>query len=78
MIDNQDILVDPMESLEYIVSAIDNNGCVSEINETPDVGWDGRLSNGDFAPAEVYTYLIEVEYPNSQTEVFKGTVTLIR
>jgi len=134
MIDNQNILVDPMESLEYVVSAIDSNGCMTAIdvtvdflvrvqipnlfspgnddinnyfdlilveklrsfatpttfkvynrwgnlmydNETPDVGWDGRLSNGDLAPAEVYTYLIEVQYPNNQSEVFKGTVTLIR
>ncbi len=44
-------------------------------NETPAVGWNGRLSNGDIAPAEVYTYLIKLV---GSEEVFKGTVTLIR
>lgn len=44
-------------------------------NETPDLGWDGRLSNGDVAPAEVYTYIVKVA---GIEDVFKGTVTLIK
>jgi gliding motility-associated-like protein len=44
-------------------------------NETPAVGWDGRLSSGDVAPAEIYTYVIKLA---GVEEIFKGTVTLIK
>ena len=43
-------------------------------NELPLEGWDGKLSNGDTAPAEVYTYAIKIA---GTGQVFKGTVTLI-
>lgn len=46
-------------------------------NENPAEGWDGRLYNGNVAPAEVYTYVIIVDYTNGTSEKFKGTVTLI-
>lgn len=44
-------------------------------NELPQEGWDGRLSNGEYAPAEVYTYIIKIA---GDEEVKKGTVTLIK
>jgi len=43
-------------------------------NEFPLLGWDGKLNNGDTAPAEVYTYVVKVA---DVEKVFKGTVTLI-
>jgi len=46
-------------------------------NESPDLGWDGK-QNDKIAPSDVYTYFLEVLYPNGTTEVAKGDVTLIR
>ncbi len=44
-------------------------------NELPLEGWDGKLSNGDTAPAEIYTFVVKVD---GVEKVFKGTVTLIK
>ncbi len=46
-------------------------------NETPNTGWDGK-QNDKSAPSDVYTYFVEVLYPNGSVEVAKGDVTLIR
>jgi gliding motility-associated-like protein len=43
-------------------------------NELPLEGWNGKLSNGDTAPAEIYTFVVKVD---GVEKVFKGTVTLI-
>lgn len=40
-------------------------------------GWDGTI-NGKMAPPEVYSYAVELLYPDGQTEILSGTVTLIR
>jgi gliding motility-associated-like protein len=47
-------------------------------NELPPEGWNGRFSNGEEAPAEIYTYVLEVLYSTGETEFFKGMFTLIR
>lgn len=42
----------------------------------PNEGWEGRLSNGDFAPAGIYIY--KIEFVDTSDELFttNGTVTL--
>jgi len=39
--------------------------------------WDGRF-NGKDAEQDAYTYLIEVRHPNSEVEMFAGSVMLLR
>ena len=46
-------------------------------NENPTLGWDGT-QNDKAAPSDVYTYFLEVLYPNGTVDVAKGDVTLIR
>lgn len=48
--------------------------------EGPDCPWDGRDMNGNLCPQGVYTYVIRYtnEYLPKQTQVRRGTVTLIR
>ena len=40
-------------------------------------GWDGEF-NGEPAPPEVYVYVAKFRFPNGDTQVEKGDVTLIR
>jgi len=47
-------------------------------NDLPPEGWNGKFSNGQDAPAEIYTYVLNVEYSTGESEFFKGTFTLIR
>ena len=46
-------------------------------NENPNLGWDGK-QNDKAVPSDVYTFFVEVLYPNGTVEVAKGDVTLIR
>ncbi len=48
--------------------------------EGPDCPWDGRDLNGNLCPQGVYTYVIRYtnEFLPKQTQVRRGTVTLIR
>ncbi len=67
------------ECVEVVRSKIFNRwGNLIYDNNLPPEGWDGRYDNGDEAPAEVYTYILEVLYSTGETEKFKGTFTLIR
>jgi hypothetical protein len=43
----------------------------------PTAGWDG-LVNGKIVEPGVYTYQTEVSFKDGQTEVYFGTVTLVR
>jgi gliding motility-associated-like protein len=43
----------------------------------PNDGWNG-LFNGKEVQTGVYTYVIEVEYLDKETETFTGTVTLVK
>ena len=43
----------------------------------PAQGWDGNY-RGSLAQSGVYLWMIEVEYVDGLTEVFKGQTTLIR
>lgn len=70
---------DQRDCVEVIRSKIFNRwGNKIYDNELPAEGWDGRFSNGENAPAEIYTYVLEVVYSTGETEFFKGTFTLIR
>ncbi|HPE39861.1 MAG TPA: gliding motility-associated C-terminal domain-containing protein, partial [Bacteroidales bacterium] len=42
----------------------------------PNEGWEGRLSNGDFAPAGIYVYKIEFVDTSDELFITNGTVTL--
>lgn len=46
-------------------------------SDNPELGWDGKMKNGNYAPAGVYTYV--VEYLDFRREMFRqqGTVTLL-
>jgi len=46
-------------------------------NENPDAGWDGTYKNKP-APADVYVYIAELEFPNGSVEIKQGDITLIR
>ena len=70
---------DQRECVEVIKSKIYNRwGNLIYDNTLPPEGWDGRYENGDMAPAEIYTYVLEVTYSTGETEPFRGTFTLIR
>lgn len=43
----------------------------------PNEGWEGRLSNGEFAPAGVYIYKIEFIDTSDEIFITNGTVSLI-
>ncbi len=76
-----DIIIreDQRECVEVIKSKIFNRwGNLIYDNNLPPEGWNGRYDNGDEAPAEVYTYVLEVVYSTGETEFFKGTFTLIK
>ncbi|NSL87121.1 PKD domain-containing protein [Chitinophaga sp. Mgbs1] len=45
---------------------------------TPGAGWNGRLSNGHFAPAGTYIYFIQTICESGEVFSFKGNLTLIR
>ncbi|MDF1698721.1 MAG: PKD domain-containing protein [Saprospiraceae bacterium] len=79
--DNFDIIIpeDQRECVEVIKSKIYNRwGNLIYDNELPPEGWNGRYDSGEEAPAEIYTYILEVLYSNGETELFKGRFTLIR
>lgn len=42
------------------------------------IGWDGNYSNGKEANEGVYIYVVDAEFANGKTRVFKGNVTLLR
>jgi len=46
-------------------------------SQSQEIGWDGRMKNGNFAPAGVYTWVIQ--YLDFRGEKYKqqGTVTLV-
>ena len=70
---------DQRECVEVTKSKIYNRwGNLIYDNTLPPEGWDGRHENGENAPAEIYTYVLEVLYSTGETEFFKGTFTLIR
>jgi gliding motility-associated-like protein len=52
-------------------------GEVIFISTNPELGWNGKMKNGSYAPAGVYTYV--VEYFDFRKERFsqQGTVTLL-
>lgn len=43
----------------------------------PQLGWNGTYQ-GEFVNPAVFVYVLEVEYINGETEVFKGDITVIR
>lgn len=43
----------------------------------PQFGWNGRYK-GEFVDPAVFVYVIEVEYIDGETQVFKGDVTVVR
>lgn len=76
-----DIIIreDQRECVEVVKSKIFNRwGNMIYDNDLPPEGWDGKFENGDDAPAEVYTYILEVVYFSGETEPRKGRFTLIR
>ncbi|MEM9548183.1 MAG: PKD domain-containing protein [Bacteroidota bacterium] len=76
-----DIIVEEeqRECIEVVRSKIFNRwGNLIYDNDLPPEGWDGRYENGDIAPAEIYTYILEVVYSTGETAFFKGMFTLIR
>ena len=76
-----DIIIpeDQRNCVEVIKSKIFNRwGNLIYDNNLPPEGWNGRYENGEVAPAEIYTYLLEVQYINGEIEKFKGTFTLIK
>ncbi|MEE9439482.1 MAG: PKD domain-containing protein [Saprospiraceae bacterium] len=79
--DNFDIIIPEVERecINVIKSKIYNRwGNLIYDNTLPNEGWNGKYDNGDDAPAEVYTYILEIEYTSGEIEIFKGTVTLIK
>lgn len=67
------------ECVEVVKSKIFNRwGNLIYDNALPAEGWNGMYDNGDVAPAEIYTYILEVVYSSGETEFFKGTFTLIK
>lgn len=67
------------ECVEVVRSKIFNRwGNMIYDNELPLEGWNGKYENGEDAPAEVYTYVLEVVYTNGDVLFKKGTFTLIR
>jgi gliding motility-associated-like protein len=43
----------------------------------PTQGWDGSFNGKEVQPG-VYTYIVEIEYLDGETEVISGTVTLVK
>jgi gliding motility-associated-like protein len=46
-------------------------------SRSQDTGWDGRMKNGNFAPAGVYTWVLEYTDLLNEKHAQQGTVTLI-
>ena len=44
----------------------------------PSYGWKGTVSGGKEANSGTYVYVVNVEFKDGHTEVFKGTVVLVR
>jgi len=76
-----DIIIpeDQRECIEVVRSKIFNRwGNMIYDNALPPEGWDGRYENGENAPAEIYTYIVEIIYSTGESQVEKGRFTLIR
>ncbi|MCB0542064.1 MAG: gliding motility-associated C-terminal domain-containing protein [Saprospiraceae bacterium] len=43
----------------------------------PSAGWDGRWRNRDMQPG-VYVYVVELTFQDGETELYTGTVTIVR
>ncbi len=44
----------------------------------PNYGWKGNLAGGKDANSGTYVYVVVIEFKDGHTEVFKGTVILVR
>jgi gliding motility-associated-like protein len=44
----------------------------------PNYGWKGTVSSGKEANSGTYVYVVTIEFKDGHTEVFKGTVILVR
>jgi gliding motility-associated-like protein len=61
----------------YKLSIYDRRGSLVFQSQTIFNGWDGKY-NGKPAPAGVYYYVAHATTPNGASEIYSGSVTLIR
>jgi len=68
------------ECVEVIKCKIYNRwGNLIYDNNLPAEGWNGRYDSGEVAPAEIYTYILQVQYINGELDPpRKGMFTLIK
>ena len=67
--------IDPKD---YLLTIIDRWGNIVFETNNPNIGWDGKLSNGNEASNDNFVYIVEIHDATGKEVIKRGFVSLIR